>query len=272
MDRQDDSIKYVPDNFSERAKRAAKILLSQRDLLCSGFGTDEFVSKSSPNDYLTEIDVKVEQNLKQAFAEYDEILQGEELGYDPDISEPYWLCDPIDGTGSYVRQQPFCTSMIAYIVDGEVEISFIYDFLADKLYAAEKGKGAFCNNVKINVSQRRVDQLKGVVVGDYNDPNYIKALQYFQNKRMNTYAVFSAGNEFVELTTGRTDLKLCIPAGHMDWDRAAGLLLVREAGGVYKRLDGSDANFRDNTFIATNPLVYRQLIDDPKSLLFLGDK
>ena len=89
---------------------------------------------------------------------------------------------------------------------------------------------------------------------------------------MNTYSVFSAGNEFVEIAAGRTDIKIAMPVGNMDWDRAAGMLLVREAGGVYKRLDGSDASFKDKSFIATNKIAYQQIINDPESSLYLGNK
>ncbi|MBP6880161.1 hypothetical protein KBC31_00850 [Candidatus Saccharibacteria bacterium] len=272
MDDQNGTIKYVPDHFSIRAKQAASILVSQRNLLCSGYGTKDFETKSNANDILTKIDTKVEQNLKAAFADVGELLQGEELGYNPDLTEPFWICDPIDGTGCYVRQQPFCVSMIAYIVDGDVEISFIYDFLTDKLYSAERGKGSFCNSEPIRVSNRKLDELKGIVIGSLDDRNYIETFSYFKNHSMNTYSVFSAGNEFVEIAAGRTDIKIAMPVGNMDWDRAAGMLLVREAGGVYKRLDGSDASFKDKSFIATNKIAYQQIINDPESSLYLGNK
>ena len=63
MDDQSVALKYIPNHFSYRAKRAATILVSQRDLLLSGYGTDNFETKSNPNDILTEIDTKVEKKL-----------------------------------------------------------------------------------------------------------------------------------------------------------------------------------------------------------------
>jgi myo-inositol-1(or 4)-monophosphatase len=271
MDDQSVALKYIPNHFSYRAKRAATILVSQRDLLLSGYGTDNFETKSNPNDILTEIDTKVEKNLKIAFANIDENLQGEELGYDPNLSDPFWICDPIDGTGCYVRQQPFCVSMIAYIVDGEVEIGLIYDFLADQLYAAERGKGAFCNTKPVHVSNRGIDELKGSVSGSYID-NAVNSMRiYLKSHHMNRYNVYAAGNEFFNVANGKNDIKICVNAGNMDWDRAPGMLLIREAGGVYKRLDGKDASYRENTFIATNPIAYKQIISDPQSPFYLGD-
>ncbi len=262
------SKQYLPDHFSARAKQAAEFLVSQRQLLLSGFGVSEFREKKNPNDVVTEIDLAVEKNLKQLFEQSGQILQGEEFGYDPSIDKPYWLCDPIDGTSCYVRGQEFCVSMIAYVDNDDVEIGLIYDFIRDKLYAAEKGKGAFCNSEPISVSDRGLDELKGCIFGDMSDPKFLKTLQHFkEDLHLQIYNVWSAGDEFVNLAAGKTEIKVGMPIANSDWDRAPGMLIFREAGGVYRRFDGSDASFHDKDFIAINSEDnYRQFIEYIKSL------
>src|SRR3989344_3048338 len=137
------------------------IVREVRNIALPGWGLANITEEKSghPADIVTEFDTKVEEFLKEKLAEaFPEIPFVGEEGSGDRNAERFWLVDPIDGTGHYMRGLPFCTTMLALIEHGAVTFSVIYDFVSDKMYWAEKGKGAYMNDTPIHVSTRNFSQ------------------------------------------------------------------------------------------------------------------
>ena len=221
-------------------------------------------SKSaSPVDCVTELDTAVELFMTSKLKElYPDIgFVGEEYGGDRTQSR-YWLMDPIDGTAHFVRGLPFCTSMLALIEDGQVTFSVIYDFINDVMYWAQKGQGAFKDDVRLHVSNRTLQEAYySAEINLKNEDGLALFGRLFGNGII--VKTISAGWEFVMVAEGKLDARICVNPYGKDYDFAPGSLLVAEAGGIVRNI-GSDAyDFQNLNFIAAAPQVYNDLIEGP---------
>ncbi len=236
-------------------------LRDMRELMVSNWGKAEAIHQKDDSAWsiVTAIDIEVEKRMSLALAKKfsDIAFVGEEAGGDRN-AEKFWLMDPIDGTMHYSRGMPFCTSMIALIENGHVTFSVIYDFLNDKMYHAQKGKGAFCNEEPIHVSTR---DMKNALVA-LETKTHIEKNEHTRKRLraltdiINTY---SAGFEFVMVATGKFEARICLDPWGNDYDYAPGSLLVTEAGGVVLNLGSRTYDYRNLNFIASNKPVFEEL-------------
>ena len=237
------------------------IVRELRKILLPEWGKAEIIDKKTERatDILTLLDQKVEKFLKEKLAEiYPDIkFVGEENGGDRG-AERFWLVDPIDGTGHYMRGLPFCTVMLALIEKGAVTFSAIYDFLNDDIYSAEKGKGAYKNDTRIHVSGREFSDsyicTESKLNKKYNQAFFgeiVKNTPYFTS--------IDAGWEFAMVACGKLDARICFDPWGNDYDFAAGSLLVSEAGGVVTNINSSEYDYRNLDFIAASPKAYEGL-------------
>ncbi len=213
-------------------------------------------------DAVTEIDQKVEEQLKQDLAGlFPEIpFVGEEFGGDREV-ETFWLSDPIDGTAHYVRGIPFCTTMLALIHKGEVIFSIIYDFVHDDVYHAERGKGAYKNDERISISDRPLAQAyMSCECQELKEENqaFMKSIK----EKALLVKMLSSGYEFMLVATGKIEARIVYDGFGSDYDYAPGTLLVKEAGGVVKNLGSDSYDYRNLNFIAASPQVYGELIEE----------
>lgn len=244
------------------------IIRDTRDITLPRFGNIEVkeYKSSSATDAVTEIDQQVEKYLK---SEFEKIMPevsfvGEEFGGDRD-SGYFWLVDPIDGTGHYIRGIPFCTTMVALINDGQVIFSAIYDFVNDIMYHAELGNGAYKNDEKISVSEQ---SLRGAYLAfeikSQKEEN--KALLTEVRSRASLLHTLCSGFEYVLVATGKIEGRLVYDGFGKDYDFAPGSLLVSEAGGVVKNFKSNNFDYTNLDFIASNPKVYEELVQSENSI------
>lgn len=263
----------IPGHFSEHAQKAARLVLDQRDLLLSGFGTIGIkFHKAHARDFVTDIDIAVETELKkQLTTHFDVDFYGEELGYEKS-SKRYWLTDPIDGTNCYVRGLPFATCALAYVEDNEVLIGIIYDFVRDELYMAEKGEGAFMNGERMSVSSRQLNEAFFASSYGAKPETIEKSRVFFEYLRRNAWPmdVVASCYKYAMVASGKLDLYTAPGGSGKQWDHAAGIVLIREAGGVYKDFKGKDADLHEIRYVASNPTIYREITTDSDSPFFLG--
>lgn len=244
------------------------IMRESRGVLMSGWGNALVVGQKSSKavDVVTEVDKQVEQlvssRLKSAFPEIGFV--GEEYGGDRSFAK-FWLMDPIDGTAHFVRGLPFCTSMLALIDNGEVVFSAIYDFINDDMYWAEKGQGAFRNEERIYVSTRSFSESyltwETHMDKQVNLDTYAKLFQ----KAMMVKTI-SAGWEYAMVATGKLEGRLTFDGYGYDYDYAPGALLVKEAGGVVTNVASKTYDYTNTSFIATNPIVYKELTEGQQAI------
>ncbi len=214
---------------------------------------------SSSSDIVTALDESTEKYIGSELQKlYPEIgFRGEEFG-GKELSDRFWLLDPIDGTGFFARGVPGCTTMLSLIERGEVTASIIYDFVLDNMYHAQKGRGAFLNKIPLRVSNR---DLKGAFLYVETHLNKKENLEVYLklDKACEVLGNYPAGIHFAHTAAGRVEGRICLdPYGH-DYDFAPGALLVQEAGGVVTNISTDSFDYRNLNILAVNKEVYRDL-------------
>jgi myo-inositol-1(or 4)-monophosphatase len=210
-------------------------------------------------DAVTQIDQDIEFFLKKELSALtpDTTFVGEEFG--GDRSKKFWLVDPIDGTGHFIRGIPYCTTQLALIENDKVVFSIIYDFVNDVLYHAGLGGGAYANGKRIHVSKRNLNKAYLSCEINSRKEENTGLLKYVRSKA-NIIHHLCAGYEFVLVATGKIEGRLIYDGFGKDYDFAPGSLLVSEAGGVVKNFKSEDYIYSNLNFIACNNEVYQQLV------------
>lgn len=226
-----------PDAEAEMDRRAAfcrEIARSAGAVALDGYRnrTPGFGMKG-PQDFLTETDAAVERHLKARIADAfpgDGFL-GEETG--GAIKPDTWVVDPIDGTANFARDIPHFCIAIAFVSNGEMEIGAIYNPVLDELYFARRGHGATRNGKPIAVAGTGDFDAACVEFGWSNrksNARYMEVLSNILEQGANVRRGASGALGLAYVADGRSDAYAEL---HMHpWDCLAGLLLVKEAGGV----------------------------------------
>ena len=226
-------------------EKASKILI--RD-----FGEIEKlqVSKKGPSDFVTNSDLKTEkiiiEELTKGRPDYSIISEENGVKNNKD-NKNTWIIDPIDGTINFLHGIPHFATSIALKHNDEIISGLIFDPIKDEMFYAEKDNGAFLNNKRIRVSKK----------------NNIKECLFA------TSGIIDKKMEFSYRKSGSAALDMAyIACGRYDgyfqknlhlWDIAAGLILVREAGGIINKIDLG--NHDDLKIIATSPDINEKLMD-----------
>ncbi len=241
------------------------IVKSVRPILLPHFGNAKAINHKRAYDAsaVTELDIAVEEHLKRELAQvYPDIgYVGEEGGGDRG-AQRFWLVDPIDGTGNFMRGIPVCTTMLALIENGAPVFSAIYDFVADRMYWASKGRGAFRDTTRLQVSDRDIRTAwVGFEVNMLDHDVVDIFLELYRACDGHIYKTLTAGWEHAMIAAGKLQGRVCFKPFGNDYDFAPGALLVSEAGGVVTNI-GSDAyDFRDTNHIAASPKVHTALVN-----------
>lgn len=237
-------------NIAVRAARSAGDLISRS---AENVGQLQ-INYKSKNDYVTEVDRAAEQEIirviQAAYPEHAILAEesGEHRG-----NEFVWIIDPLDGTTNYLHGFPVYAVSIALQIKGKLELGVVYDPLRDELFTAERGGGAMLNNRRIRVA--RQTSLKGALIGTgfpFKQPQHLDAyLGMFRALHTDSAGIRRAGAAALDLAyvaAGRLDGFWEI--GLHPWDMAAGILLIKEAGGVV-----TDFAFKDNYMETGNVLT-----------------
>jgi myo-inositol-1(or 4)-monophosphatase len=196
------------------------------------------VSQKGPSDFVSTADLKAEKTLR---AELEKARPGygfmmEESAETIGDGRHRWIVDPLDGTLNFLHGIPhFCIS-VALEREGEIIAGVVYEPLRDEEYWAEKGSGAFVSDRRIRVSGRR-DLGQAVIAtgmpfrGKEAHPGYMRTLNAVMAETAGVRRFGAAALDLAYVAAGRFGLK--------PWDIAAGLLLVKEAGGYCSEPDGS---------------------------------
>lgn len=204
------------------------------------------VSRKGPADFVTRADLKAEEVL---FAELTKArpgygFLGEERGMVEGTDKTHrWIVDPIDGTLNFMHGVPHFAISVGLEREGQLIAGIVYNPVRDELFWAEKGRGAWLNERRLRVSARRTLAecvlATGIpFMGKPGHAQFLKELHQIAGKTAGVRRFGSAALDLAWVAAGRfdgfweRDLKL--------WDIAAGVVLVREAGGVCQEIDGGD--------------------------------
>jgi len=196
------------------------------------------VSRKGPADFVTAADLRAESILKQelghARPRYGFLLEeeGEVKGED---EHNRWIVDPLDGTTNFLHGLPHFAISIAHERDGEIVAGVVYEPVHDELFWAEKGIGAFLNDRRLRVSGRSsLDQCLIATGLPYKgrdpEPRYVDTLEAMLAEVAGVRRFGSAALDLAYVAAGRYDGFW--EFGLNAWDIAAGIVIVREAGGM----------------------------------------
>ncbi|MEQ8697398.1 MAG: inositol monophosphatase family protein [Bauldia litoralis] len=248
-------------NVMEQAARKAARGLN-RD-----FGEVEHlqVSRKGPSDFVTAADMQAERvlldELRKARPRYGFLM--EEGGAKPGKDEHNrWIVDPLDGTTNFLHGIPHFAISIAQEQDGEIIAGVVYEPVRDEMFWAAKGLGAFLNRRRLRVSSR--EHLRDALIatgipfrGKPKHPAYLDTVAKVMPEVAGIRRFGSAALDLAWLAAGRYDGFW--EFGLEPWDIAAGLLLVREAGGRVTDVEGKDAMFANGSVLAANARLYDPL-------------
>lgn len=212
------------------------------------------VERKAKNDFVTQVDRGAEQEIirqiRKAYPQH--AILAEESGSSGE-SDVTWIIDPLDGTTNFLHGIPHFAVSIGIQVKGRLEHGVIYAPCTQDLYIASKGSGATLNNRRIRVSQcKDMDRAligTGVPLREEYLDRYVPMLR---NIAAHSAGIRRAGSAALDLAY--------VAAGRLDgfwefnlkpWDIAAGVVLVQEAGGVVRALDGGEDVLKDGHVLAT---------------------
>lgn len=241
------------------AQKAGKILKDN-------FLTDyKITSKTSLNDLVTEYDLKAEkiivENILSVFPDH-QILTEES---DPKLSdsEYKWIIDPIDGTVNFAHKLPIFSISIALFKEDQPLIGVVFNPITDELFYAEKGKGAYLNERSIKVSNLS-NYMKALLVTGFpynSDKNPMNAIEVFGKvirKGIPVRRLGSAALDLAFVAAGRLDGFWEV--GLKPWDVAAGMLILKEAGGIITDYEGKDFTINSQSLLASNGSIHNDLL------------
>ncbi len=224
------------------------------------------VSLKGPGDFVSIADKRAEETLYQELSKarpgYG--FLGEEGGEREGADKTHrWIVDPLDGTTNFLHGIPHFAVSIALEREGQLVAGVIYNPAIDEMYVAEKGGGAFLNDRRLRVSARRKveDCLIATGIPHLGRPEHQRfrdELAAIQNRVAGIRRMGAAALDLAYVAAGRYD-------GYWErhlhaWDVAAGMLLVREAGGFVSDADGGDAIFSTGNIIAGTELARDTLV------------
>lgn len=207
-------------------------------------------------DFVTEVDrlaeAEIIKELRRAFPTHG--FLGEESGQ-VGPTKQQWVIDPLDGTSNFLRGFPHFAVSIALVEKGEPVLGVVFDPLRDELFTAEKGRGALLNDRRLRVTPRK--GIEGALIATgfpfrqrklFDDHlNMVKALLKTGEDLRRTG---SAALDLAYVACGRFDAYF--EMGLQPWDMAAGVLLVREAGGQVTDMRGGDGFLANGHIVAAN--------------------
>ena len=226
-------------------------------------------SVKGPGDFVTMTDKKVEEilieELRKARPKYS--VLSEEIGEikNDDNEDFKWIIDPIDGTSNFLHGIPHFAISLALENKKEIICGIVFDPIKNELFSAEKGNGSYLNNQRMRVSARKKLKDCLIVTGGPR--------QNHQNREvsMEEYKKFSSKVLIPVRKMGSASLDMAyVAAGRCDgfwqrnlnyWDIAAGILLVKEAGGYVTDFFGKDKYVENKTILATNSRISEEMIE-----------
>lgn len=223
------------------------------------------VTQKGKNDFVTEIDKLAEtaiiQSIQKVYPKHN--ILSEECGLIDNKSDVTWIVDPLDGTTNFMHNNPQYAISIGVKHEDKLTHGVILDPNRNDLYVAESGKGAFCNNSRIRVSTQAKLEHSLIATGfpTYNQDNLDQYLAILKNMLLKTSGQRRAGSAALDLAyVARGAVDGFWEFNLKPWDIAAGIVLVKEAGGLVCDFAGEHNMLETGNILASTPKLLSALI------------
>ncbi len=256
---------HIKGKYKEQAikwiKEAGKMIREQMDLPL------DIETKSNRNDLVTKMDKKVErffvEHIRNMYPN-DRILGEEGFGDDiTDLRGTVWIIDPIDGTMNFVHQQKNFAISVGVYHEGEGIIGCIYDVMNDDFYHAVADEGAYKNGVQLpQLGEHRILADSMLACNHFwlctNNLISYQSMEQLVRSVRGTRTYGSAALEFAFVADGTLDAYMSMRLS--PWDIAAGIILVKEVGGITTTIYGEDINLLEKGPILTSNVQIHESI------------
>jgi myo-inositol-1(or 4)-monophosphatase len=245
----------------EAAREAGQILVTE-------FSRPVKISYKGEVDLVTQADKRSEEciitRLHSRFPRH--AITAEEGGGTDNDSRWRWYVDPLDGTTNFAHGYPCFAVSIGLEEEGELIVGVIYQPISGELFTAAKGQGAYLNNKRIEVS--RIERLgTGLLATGFPSKKraHSQNINFYWEYTLRSHGVRRDGSAALDLAAvacGRFDGFW--EFGLHSWDTAAGVLLVREAGGMVTTLSGEPYRVDHHETVASNSLIHEEMLQVAK--------
>jgi len=245
---------------------AIELALEAGRLLRERLGHVQAIRYKGEINLVTDVDLASERlilrRIREAFPEHA-ILSEEQPTSAEVLRAPYtWVVDPLDGTTNFAHGYPMFAVSIAWLCEGEPYIGVVYQPVLDELFLAERGHGAYLNGQRLHVSSEHVLRRSLLATGfPYDAERRRQAVRDFVHFIDVARAIRRDGTAAIDLCY--------VAAGRFDgfwerelspWDTAAGVLLVREAGGMVTNEAGEPYRLGDLVCVASNGQIHQEML------------
>ena len=241
------------------ARRAGDIIMRGLDRLDT-----VTITQKQPNDFVTDVDQRAEQTIiniiRQSYPNHG--ILAEESG--SEAGDDYlWIIDPLDGTRNFIHGLPhFCVSIAVKCKD-RIEIGLVYDPVRQEVFTAARGEGAKLNDRRIRVAERT--ELNGAFLStglpartQSNSDKQLTILKSLNEESVDLRRLGAAALDLAYVAAGRFDGYW--EFGLYPWDIAAGILLVKEAGGLVTDIKGQENYFDNGSIVAANAKLIKKML------------
>jgi len=223
------------------------------------------VSAKGPGDFVTSADKRTEKilidELQKAHPEYGIVT--EETGIiNKSNRKNRWIIDPIDGTLNFLNGVPQFAISIGYEENGEIKCGVIFNPILNEMFCAEKGNGAYLNNGRIRVSNKKRINDALLVTGGPKGASKIKDKIFSEyikvsNNVLHVRKFGSAALDMAYVACGRFDGFWQRELNY--WDIAAGIIILKEAGGLVDFFENNESSPLKKNILATNSNIHEEL-------------
>jgi len=224
------------------------------------------ISLKGPADFVTIADQRTEkiliEELSRARPGYNFLVEESGVIEGPDKTHRF-IIDPLDGTTNFLHGIPHFAISIGLEREGQFVSAVVFNPVTDEMYMAEKGHGAYLNDKRLRVAARK--QMKEALLatgipflGRDGHERFLKELAPVMNTSSGVRRFGSAALDLAYVAAGRFDAFW--ERGLKAWDVAAGILLVREAGGIVSDLDGGQTMLETGHILAANESLHPQIL------------
>ena len=246
--------------LAKQAARAAGEVLQD-------WSTRFTAKEKSPANLVTEADFASQKTIHELISSHfpDHGFLGEEGLSEINPDSPFrWIIDPLDGTSNYVHGFPYYAVSIALEWERELYAGVIYDPTRDEMFFAQKDRGAFLNDDPIQTSEIDVmNEVMAMASLPIRAPRNNPAYQRFYDVMPSVQTVQRTGSAALNLaSTACGRIEAFWSTSLKPWDMAAGVVLVREAGGKVTQLDGSPFDIEVPDLLASNGQSIHESLSD----------